>query len=277
MTANIFGIALSTASKIIHEVCKAITEHFGSKYICLPRMEEEMIQKASEFESKYGMMQAIGCIDGTHVPILRPIENSLGYYFYKMFFSLTVQAVCDYRGVFMDVDRRWPGSVHNAKVFCNSRINKNVRNGKLPMTQQILPGPQKIGNYRIGDPAYPLTPYCLGEYSTFSSNAEVIFSNMLRSSRNLIECAFGRLKARWGFLTRMIDLQLEHVPVVIFSCFVLHNFCELNQCYVDPDRVQKQAELHKQHEKEFKNIPDPVYSVTLEEGKAVRKVLTKYI
>ena len=72
MTANIFGIALSTASKIIHEVCKAITEHFGSKYIRLPRMEEEMIQKASEFESRYGMTQAFGCIDGTHVPILRP-------------------------------------------------------------------------------------------------------------------------------------------------------------------------------------------------------------
>ena len=100
---------------------------------------------------------------------------------------------------------------------------------------------------------------------------------MLRSSLNPIECAFGRLKACWGFLTRMIDLQLEHVPVVIFSCFVLHNFCELNQCYVDPDLVQKQAELHKQREKEFKNIPDPVYSVTLKEGKAVRKILTKYI
>ena len=72
MTANIFGIALSTASKIIHEVCKAIAEYLGSKYICLPRMEEEMIQKASEFESKYGMTQAFGCIDGTHVPILSP-------------------------------------------------------------------------------------------------------------------------------------------------------------------------------------------------------------
>ena len=43
MTANIFGIALSTASKIIHEVCKAITEHLGLKYMRLPRTEEEMI------------------------------------------------------------------------------------------------------------------------------------------------------------------------------------------------------------------------------------------
>ena len=43
MTATIFGIALSNASKIIYEVCKAITEHLGLKYMRLPRTEEEMI------------------------------------------------------------------------------------------------------------------------------------------------------------------------------------------------------------------------------------------
>ena len=49
------------------------------------------------------MIQAFGCIDDTHVPTLRHIENFQGYYC-KMFFSLNVQAVCDYRGVFMGVD-----------------------------------------------------------------------------------------------------------------------------------------------------------------------------
>ena len=204
MTTSIFSIALSTASKIILEVCKAITEHLGLKYIHLHRTEEEMIQKASEFESKYGMTQAFGCIDGTHVPILRPIENPQDYYCYKIFFSLTVQAACDYRDVSMDVDCRWPGSVHEAKVFCNSRTKKNLQNGKLPIThQQILPSRQKVGNYLIGDPAYPLTPYCLREYSTCSLNIEVI-CDMLHLSRSPIECAFGRLRARWSFLRRRL-------------------------------------------------------------------------
>ena len=98
---------------------------------------------------------------------------------------------------------------------------------------------------------------------------------MLRSICNPIQCAFGRLKARWRFLTRTIDLQLENFLVAIFSCFVLHNFCEMNKSYVDPDLVKKQAELHKQREKEFNNIPDPVYSITLEEGQEERNILTK--
>ena len=87
-------------------------------------------------------------------------------------------------------------------------------------------------------------PPCFGEYSTCSSNAEVVYYNMLHSIRNPIECPFGWLKARWGFLTRTITSQLENVPAAIFSCFVLHNVCEMNQCGVDPDLVPKLAELH---------------------------------
>ena len=43
---------------------------------------------------------------------------------------------------------------------------------------------------------------------------EVIFNSMLRSARNQVECAFGRLKARWAILTRKIDV---HVPDQTYS------------------------------------------------------------
>ena len=66
----------------------------------------------------------------------------------------------------MDVECRRPDSVHNTKVFCNSKINKDLQNEKLPITQQILIGCQKVGNYLIGDPTCPLAPCCLREYST---------------------------------------------------------------------------------------------------------------
>ena len=130
-----------------------------------------MIQKASEFERKYGMTQAFGCSDGTHVPILRPIENFQDYYC-KVFSFLTGQTVCDYSGLFMDVDCRWAGSVHDTKVFCNSKTTKNSQDEKQLIThQKILPGCQKVGNYLICDPTYPLTTYCLKKHSTCSSNA----------------------------------------------------------------------------------------------------------
>ena len=80
MTANTFAVHTSTASKVIREVCSAITHKLGPQYVKLPQTKDEMVEKAAEFLSKYGMHQAFGCIDGTHVPILRPFEHSQDYF-----------------------------------------------------------------------------------------------------------------------------------------------------------------------------------------------------
>ena len=127
----------------------------------------------------------------------------------------------------MDVECRWPGSVHDAKVFANSNVNSRMKSGNLPQTfSTVLPELQRVPDYLIGDPAYPLTPFCMKEFQSCTTNEQVVFNNMLRSARNQIECAFGRLKARWAILTRRLDLRLEIVPTVVYACFVLHNTCE---------------------------------------------------
>lgn len=41
----------------------------GEKYLHIPRDTEEMRRKVSEFEMRFGMTQAYGCIGGTHLPI----------------------------------------------------------------------------------------------------------------------------------------------------------------------------------------------------------------
>lgn len=93
--------------------------------------------------------------------------------------------------------------------------------GELPMLyKEILPGYDKVPVLLLGDPAYPLLPYCMKEYPNPRSNEEVTpLNNMLRSDRNPIECAFGRLKARWQILNKRFDLGLSFVPTVIYACF----------------------------------------------------------
>ena len=136
----------------------------------------------------------------------------------------------------------WPGSVHDAKVFVNSSRNQILQNNLIPNTlhfprQNVN---ETIPNYIIGDPAYPLLPYCIKEDESYSNDAEVVFSSMLRSARNQILCAFGRLKARWAIHTRKIDLKLENVSNLIYACFVLHNFCEQRKSYIDEELVNAQ-------------------------------------
>ena len=100
---------------------------------------------------------------------------------------------------------------------------------------------------------------------------------MLRSARNPIECAFGRLKARWQVLTKKLDFKLEKIPTIIYVCFVLHNFCERYSVYINEEQVKTQLELLKTDETKFKNVTNPTFFCFKGKGKDIRKVLTDYI
>ena len=217
-------------------------------------------------------------MDGNQIPIKRrPQANSQDYFSYKMFHSINVQAVCDSQGRFVDIDCHWPGSVHDAKIFSNSNIRSSIACNFLPITFRLLiPGTAKVPNFLIGDPAYPLTPYCLKEYDYCTNDEEVIFNNLLRKARNPIECAFGSLKNRWPILTKKIDIKLENIPKVIYTCFILHNFYETRDDAFNLVEIKSQiAEISNNISRN--NGPDNIYSANSEKGVLVRKVITNYV
>ena len=81
--------------------------------------------------------------------------------------------------------------------------------------------------------------YLMKEYSNVgATRQEQYFGLNICSARNVIECAFGRLKARFRALKRPVDINLSDLPSVIYACFVLHNFCEMNNESVDETRIQ---------------------------------------
>lgn len=47
-------------------------------------------------------------------------------------------------------------------------------------------------------------------------------------ARNVVEQAFGRLKARFRSLRKQIDMDVLYAPNLITACCCLHNFCEEN-------------------------------------------------
>ncbi|XP_014677180.1 PREDICTED: putative nuclease HARBI1 [Priapulus caudatus] len=71
----------------------------------------------------------------------------------KGFHSINVQAVCDDNMFFTDIYARWPGSVHDARVFASSPLGQSL--GERP--HQQCPG----DTFLIGDAAYPLCPSLL--------------------------------------------------------------------------------------------------------------------
>ena len=144
---------------------------------------------------------------------------------------------CYYKYQFIDVVIKWPGSVHDACVIANSKLNKMLKDETIPSCKvQLVENEDPIPIFILGDPAYPLMPYVMKEYTGGGATVhEQFFGYKLCSAGNVIECSFQRLKARFSCLKRAMDINLEELPTVIHACFVLHNFCESRNENVQDD------------------------------------------
>lgn len=191
-------------------MCKAIIVHLGHRYIGVPSNEVEV----KNFYQAHNFPQCLGAIDCTHIDIKQPSLNSTDFVNRKHRYSLNVQATCNYKYCFMDVVVKWPGSVHDARIFANSNVNESLKNGTIPPCRRnLLPDRSSVPVFLLGDPAYALMPYLKDEYANGgSTKQEQYFGMRLCQARMIIECAFGRLKARFGALKRSMDINLDDLP-----------------------------------------------------------------
>ena len=91
----------------------------------------KLLEIVDRFEVCWGFPQVASAIDRTHVPVIKPQDNPSDYYNWKGSYSIIMQAVVDYRGLFLDTYIGWPGKVHVARVFSNSCIYRKGREGIL--------------------------------------------------------------------------------------------------------------------------------------------------
>ncbi|KAJ8915255.1 hypothetical protein NQ315_014762 [Exocentrus adspersus] len=107
-----------------------------------------------------GLLNVIGAIDGTFVPIKAPKENPEVYVTRKCQHALpaciTLQAVCDSDLKYTDCFVGYPGSVGDARIFRNSDLYGSVFNDK----ENYFEGEE----YIIADKAYPLLSWCIPPY-----------------------------------------------------------------------------------------------------------------
>ena len=98
----LFGLGRSTVSKIVVETSHAIATHLLLQYVRIPQ-GDRLKEIIDGFETFWGFPQAAGAIDGSHIPIVRPDESASDYYNRKGYYSVIMQAMVDFRGLFMDV------------------------------------------------------------------------------------------------------------------------------------------------------------------------------
>ena len=189
--SNSFGLEKATVSKVIFRVTSVILKKLVPKYIVLPKTKEEVEEHARNFYNRYDFPQCFGAANGTRIKIKGTVDNPTDYVNKKGNFALNCRGTVGYNYCFIDVLIKWRGSVHDTRMFGNSALNGMFRDGTIPKCERIIvEGEPAIPVCILGDPAYPLLPFLMKEFSKGGKNSsERFFGQRLSSARMVIECA----------------------------------------------------------------------------------------
>ena len=136
--------------------------------------------------------------------------------------------MCSCTGFFYDVFVGFPARMHDAHIFRNSCIFGKLLSGEI-FTDHFACGLPAV---LLADSAYPSQPFVLKKFYrrhvADASPFEVLFDKSLSSARVAIENAFSRVKSRFQIVKEYSSSSIEHAPVLLSSCFALHNVIEVD-------------------------------------------------
>lgn len=121
-----------------------------------------------------------------------------------------MQAVAGPNLEFLDITARFPGSYHDSRVLDNS---------SLP----ILFENKTVTGILLGDAGYPNRPYLFTPLQNPTTPGEVAYQKAHKSTRGVVERAFGVWKRRFPCLHRGLTNKIENVVPIILATAVLHN------------------------------------------------------
>lgn len=212
------GTSQSCVSRNFWFVCDRIFEK-ANEFIQFPSNNDEFIRAKNEWSTKYIFPNAIGALDCTLIEIMKPSSFGDEFVCRKGYAALNVQMTCDAKEMITSVDASWAGSVHDSRIWRNSNISTALNENQ-------------IGAIMLADEGYGLTPNLMKIYSNPSNPSEVLFNNILKKERVIIERVFGQLKRRFPILGNRVRVATRNIPKLIVACCVLHNIAKILN---DPD------------------------------------------
>ena len=135
-----------------------------------------------------------------------------------------MQAVCDARRRFLDIDIGHPGCTSDYLAFAMSSLHKKLEGKNKHNAEQPFLHP---GLALYGDNAYVNTRYMVVPFKAVSSGPEDNYNFYHSQLRINIECAFGMLVHRWGILRKAMPtgITVAKTSVLVLALCKLHNFC----------------------------------------------------
>lgn len=88
------NLGRSTFSKVLHGVLGQLERHLCSEWIRLEMSPQEMQICKEKFYERFSFPGVIGCVDGIHIRLLKPVIDGSLYFNRKGYYSLNAMLVC---------------------------------------------------------------------------------------------------------------------------------------------------------------------------------------
>ncbi|KAJ9528308.1 hypothetical protein QJQ45_014281 [Haematococcus lacustris] len=219
------GCSTTSVSRCVNNVSTAIWDRLSMK-IAWPRTEEELRTNVLGFEELSGLVQVVGAIDGTHVRLASvPANGGHDYYCHKGFHSIVAQAVVNHQGKAMDVHVGHAGRAHDANVFSDSPVGRQLLDRGSEIAQALSRSMQSVGGVNVprqlvADSAYPTREHMLPAFKKTIAELDpdrAHFNEMHKKARIRVEHFWGWLKHKFGpnYLARLRAGLLHDVPFAL--------------------------------------------------------------
>lgn len=174
---------------------------------------DELVLSMNKWKNKYKFPNAIGAVDCTHVLIEKPNLYGDEYVNRKGLTSLNIQVICDAEEKITSFDCRWPGSVHDSRIWRNSDVLGIIKYNDA-------------GALLLADEGYGIAPWLMTPFKDAHGELKNSYNCLHSKERIIIERVFGQVKRRFPMLKEKIRVKTERIPSLIAACFILHNIAK---------------------------------------------------
>ncbi|KAI0503795.1 hypothetical protein KFK09_014738 [Dendrobium nobile] len=211
-------------SRYFNQVLKAIVS-LSDEFISLPSADVDchpFIRANEQFHPFF--KNAVGAIDGTHIPAVISTHLQNRYRNRKGFTSQNVMAAVSFDRQFVYVASGWEGSAADMRV-----LRWTVEQGQfeVPRNKYFLVDSCYANTDRLIAPfreyRYHLADYRGRTTRRYAAEQE-LFNHRHAQQRNVVEQTFGIWKERFQVLTHMRQFPINVQADIVIVCAILHNF-----------------------------------------------------
>lgn len=208
------GLSKSGVAEIVWRVTKSLNKH-SKELIVFPQETQSINATKLLFYEKFGFPNTVSILDGSHIPIIKPVKEGRIYFNRKGYYSINILVACDANLKITYLQAKYPGSCHDSYIVRNSSLSVLMEDYSL-----------LADSWMLADKGFPLKKWLMVPIRNPPTNSHKRFNKALAAARCSIERCFGVLKNRFRCIHRLQNF-LKFTPPkccsIINAVCILHN------------------------------------------------------